>query len=233
MKLEGSQVIRVQTISQANKPEVPPQYIQPPINRPNIDGNPRSGDVPVIDLGTGDSVREAVGRACRDWGAFQVTNHGVPIQLLHDMRKVGLSFFNDCPMEDKLMYSCSLESAASEGYESKMLVDSDENHGVLNWRDYIDHHTLPLSRRNPSNWPHYPPNYTEVVSRYSDEMNVLTQKLLGLISESLGVASSQDQKHIPCSRDRVRVIPSEILRSELRILHVEMVYQRPRRQTEH
>ncbi|CAN0861878.1 hypothetical protein LINGRAHAP2_LOCUS8329 [Linum grandiflorum] len=46
------------------------------------------------------------------------------------MRKVGLSFFNDCPMEDKLMYSCSPDSAASEGYGSKMLVDSDENHGV-------------------------------------------------------------------------------------------------------
>ncbi|CAN1306225.1 Protein DMR6-LIKE OXYGENASE 1 [Linum perenne] len=95
------------------------------------------------------------------------------------MRKVGVSFFNDCPMKDRLMYACSPDSAASEGYGSKMLVDSDENHGVLDWRDYFDHHTLPLSRRNP-----------DVVSQYSDEMNVLTKKLLGIISESLGVQSS-------------------------------------------
>ncbi|CAN0856880.1 hypothetical protein LINGRAHAP2_LOCUS6604, partial [Linum grandiflorum] len=68
------------------------------------------------------------------------------------MRKVGLSFFNDCPMEDKLMYRCSSDSAASEGYGSKVLVDSDENHGILDWRDYFDHHTLPLTRQNPSNF---------------------------------------------------------------------------------
>ncbi|CAN1306229.1 Protein DMR6-LIKE OXYGENASE 1 [Linum perenne] len=53
------------------------------------------------------------------------------------MRKVGVSFFNDCPMKDRLMYACS-----------------------------------------------------DVVSQYSDEMNVLTKKLLGIISESLGVQSS-------------------------------------------
>ncbi|CAI0442022.1 unnamed protein product [Linum tenue] len=192
MEVEGSPVMRVQSIAQAGKSEVPPQYIQPPSDRPNNNAGGKSGgggDVPVIDLG-GDSVREAVGRACRDWGAFQVTNHGVPIRLLDDMRKVGMSFFNECPMKDKLMYACSPDSAAAEGYGSKMLVDSDENHGVLDWRDYFDHHTLPLSRRNPSNWPHYPPNYREVVSQFSDEMNVLAQKLLGIISESLGLPSS-------------------------------------------
>ncbi|CAN1306230.1 Thebaine 6-O-demethylase [Linum perenne] len=32
------------------------------------------------------------------------------------MRKVGVSFFNDCPMKDRLMYACSPDSAASEGY---------------------------------------------------------------------------------------------------------------------
>ncbi|CAN1306227.1 Jasmonate-induced oxygenase 4 [Linum perenne] len=190
MEVEGSPVIRVQSISQAGKSEVPPQYIQPPVNRPDITPKSHGGDdIPVIDLG-GDSVREAVAQACKDWGAFQVTNHGVSVQLLDDMRKVGVSFFNDCPMKDRLMYACSPDSAASEGYGSKMLVDSDENHGVLDWRDYFDHHTLPLSRRNPSNWPHYPPNYRDVVSQYSDEMNVLTKKLLGIISESLGVQSS-------------------------------------------
>ncbi|CAL1373866.1 unnamed protein product [Linum trigynum] len=122
--------MRVQSIAQAGKSEVPPQYIQPPSDRPNSDADGKSGSgggVPVIDLGE-DSVREAVGRACRDWGAFQ-----------------GL---------------------------------------------FRPSHFASLSRRNPSNWPHYPPNYREVVSQYSDEMNVLAQKLLGIISESLGLPPS-------------------------------------------
>ncbi|CAI0409924.1 unnamed protein product [Linum tenue] len=184
--------MRVQSIAQAGKSEVPPQYIQPPSDRPNSDADGKSGSgggVPVIDLGE-DSVREAVGRACRDWGAFQVTNHGVPIRLLDDMRKVGLSFFNECPMKDKLMYACSPDSAAAEGYGSKMLVESDENHGVLDWRDYFDHHTLPLSRRNPSNWPHYPPNFYRKKGKRSVDWVLVAQKLLGIFSESLGLPPS-------------------------------------------
>lgn len=61
---------------------------------------------------------------------------------------------------------------------------------VLDWRDYFDHHTFPLSRRNPNRWPEFPSNYRESVARYSDEMKVLAQKLLALISESLGLQPS-------------------------------------------
>ncbi|KAA8537140.1 hypothetical protein F0562_029633 [Nyssa sinensis] len=127
-------------------------------------------------------------RACREWGSFQVINHGVPIRLLDDMRSGGRSFFEDCPMCEKLQYSCDPNSPASEGYGSRMLVASNDT--VLDWRDYFDHHTLPLSRRNSFRWSHFPPNYREVVEEYSDRMKALPQKLLGFISESLGLPSS-------------------------------------------
>ncbi|CDP04127.1 unnamed protein product [Coffea canephora] len=91
-------------------------------------------------------------------------------------------------MEQKLKYSCDPNSPASEGYGSRMLVA--DNDSVLDWRDYFDHHTLPLSRRNPAKWPHYQPHYREVVAEYSDQMKFLAQRLLGLISESLGLPSS-------------------------------------------
>ncbi|XP_022753297.1 probable 2-oxoglutarate-dependent dioxygenase ANS isoform X1 [Durio zibethinus] len=75
------------------------------------------------------------------------------------------------------------------GYGSRMLVSS-QNDTVLDWRDYFDHHTLPLSRRNPSFWPHFPPEYRTLVADYSDEMIVLARRLLRLISESLGLRAS-------------------------------------------
>lgn len=62
--------------------------------------------------------------------------------------------------------------------------------GVLDWRDYFDHHTLPESRRNPSRWPHFPPSYRDVMVEYSDKMKVLAQRLLRMISESLDLPSS-------------------------------------------
>ncbi|PPS16440.1 hypothetical protein GOBAR_AA04142 [Gossypium barbadense] len=75
------------------------------------------------------------------------------------------------------------------GYGSRLLVSS-ENETVLDWRDYFDHHTLPLSCRNPSAWPHFPPEYRELMANYSDEMRVLAQRLLALMSESLGLKAS-------------------------------------------
>ncbi|KAI4307745.1 hypothetical protein L6164_030898 [Bauhinia variegata] len=213
MEVAGERM-RIQALAQSGLTQVPAQYIQPPENRPVYNSPPTKttssssddhsfsdtyADIPVIDLFGFDPnhigpVRRSIGRACREWGAFHVRNHGVPVTLLDDIRRVGLTFFNDCPIPEKLQYACDSSSAATEGYGSRMLVSSEQQQNdtvqVLDWRDYFDHHTLPLSRRNPSRWPQFPSDYREVVTKYSNEMNVLAQKLLALISESLGLRSS-------------------------------------------
>ncbi|KAK4402575.1 Anthocyanin synthase [Sesamum angolense] len=186
----ASNQIRVQSLVQEGKTVVPPQYVQPPETRP-VHGKRNERDAPsppAIDLSSVDSVHEQLGRACREWGAFHVINHGVPVELLDEMRREGHSFFEDCTMDQKVSYACDPNSPASEGYGSRMLVASNDT--VLDWRDYYDHHTLPLSRRNPSKWPHFSSNYRKVVAEYSDQMSGLAEKLLGLISESLGLPSS-------------------------------------------
>ncbi|XP_057541479.1 jasmonate-induced oxygenase 4 [Amaranthus tricolor] len=181
---------RVQTLSQSNLPKVPPQYIQPPQHRPNNHLSSSSTTIPLIDLSLpSTSLLFQLSSACRHWGAFHVLNHGVSINLLHQMRTVGSSFFEDLDSSEKLKYSCDPSSPASQGYGSRMLV-SDKDDTVLDWRDYFDHHTYPLSRRDSSRWPDYPPNYRNVVEEYSEQMKRLAQKLLALISESLGLRSS-------------------------------------------
>lgn len=201
------QMMRVQSLSEGGIAEVPAQYIQPPEERPPISDdltiidNSDEENVPMIDVFGFDSeqrdtVCKLIGDACAQWGAFHITNHGVPFELLDQIRGVGLSFFKDCPDKDKLKYACDPNSPASQGYGSKMLRPEAEAEAeaetstVLDWRDYFDHHTLPLSRRDPSRWPHFPSNYRQVVAHYSDELKLVAQKLLGLISESLGLPTS-------------------------------------------
>lgn len=191
MKVAGDP-IRVQSLLKIAKySQVPHQYIQPPETRPDTFSPPNTAAaIPTIDISNSCDAallhRDICG-ACRDWGAFHVTNHGVPVKLLHDMRSNGMSFFEDLDLPDKLKYSCDPNSPASEGYGSRMLVESKDT--ILDWRDYFDHHTLPISRQDPSNWPEFPPNYRKVVAEYSNHMKTLAQKLLGLISESLGLPS--------------------------------------------
>lgn len=152
--------IRVQSL--VGEGAVPPQYVQPLETRTQRVVGCRNDDEepspPVIDLrDDGNSVHEQLGRACSEWGAFHVINHGIPVELLGEMRRLSRSFFEDCTMDQKLSYACGPTSPASEGYGSRMLVASNDT--VLDWRDYFDHHTLPLSRRDPSKWPHFSPNY--------------------------------------------------------------------------
>ncbi|KAK3004279.1 hypothetical protein RJ639_019884 [Escallonia herrerae] len=92
----ASRPIRVQSIAQSGAaPQVPPEYIQPPENRPN---NPtarpaNNNSIPSIDLSS--AVRDAVflrteiGAACREWGTFHLTNHGVPPKLLNEIKCMG------------------------------------------------------------------------------------------------------------------------------------------------
>lgn len=151
---------RVQALVQSGLSHVPSQYIQPPENQAEARRRRSDSGIPVVDLflfdsDRSDELRRQVRRLCQEWGAFQVINHGVPRRLLDEMRAVGVSFFNS-PMGEKLKYSCDASGAATEGYGSRMLTKDD---GILDWRDYFDHHTFPLSRRNPSRWPQSPKNY--------------------------------------------------------------------------
>ncbi|KAK1269388.1 Leucoanthocyanidin dioxygenase [Acorus gramineus] len=181
------EVHRVQALAESGLSQVPPQYIQP---TPSL-RTTSSSSVPLIDLSssTSSSLLRHIPAACKDWGAFQLVNHGVPDRLLDSIRSVGLGFFGS-PIESRERFACDPRRPASEGYGSKMLSKSDV---VLDWRDYFDHHTLPLSRRDPDQWPDFPPNYREVIVEYSEHMKVLAQKLLGIISRSLGLGDEYTQ----------------------------------------
>ena len=182
--------IRVQTLFQSGLTRVPAQYIQPPELRPKS-SSPSSespSGIPTIDLFGLDparkgSVREAIGRACSDWGAFHVTNHGVPGELISAVKRVGRNFFAETSAEEKLRYASDPTSSVSEGYGSRMLERDDT---VLDWRDYFNHHTLPLARRDPTRWP-CPGDHRRVMAEYADCAAALARELLGLVSESLGL----------------------------------------------
>ncbi|KAG0449245.1 hypothetical protein HPP92_027362 [Vanilla planifolia] len=182
---------RVQTLAESGVVHLPSQYIQPPElrtdpHRQKSSADLVSGSIPVLDLQSSANSLPLLSRICSEWGVFQVVNHGVPSTLLEEMKEVGLRFFRS-PMEFKLRYACDPGSAASEGYGSRMLSKEE---GVLDWRDYFDHHTLPEFRRNPSGWPDFHENYRDVVMDYSNNMKLLAQRLLRMISKSLNLPDS-------------------------------------------
>ncbi|KAL5975034.1 hypothetical protein ACLOJK_031710 [Asimina triloba] len=186
-------VVWVQSLVESELKEIPNRYIRPAAERPTVDGveNGAAGglNIPTIDLGgllRGNSVErqrtlEMVSDACRQWGFFQVINHGVGLELVRRARQVWRDFFY-LPMEQKQVYANS--PSTYEGYGSRIGVAKAP---VLDWGDYFYLNLRPYPSRNMEKWPVSPTSFRDVVEEYGGELAKLSELLLGVISESLGL----------------------------------------------
>lgn len=72
-----------------------------------------SETVPVIDL-TDSNALALIGHACKTWGVFQVTNHGIPSKILVDIENTGRSLFS-LPVQQKLKAARSPDGVSGYG----------------------------------------------------------------------------------------------------------------------
>ncbi|KAE9600907.1 hypothetical protein Lal_00011230 [Lupinus albus] len=192
-------ITRVQTLSESGITSIPECYIKPESQRPTnpISSNKASSNdedinIPIIDMqnlyGGDERLREAALRrmseACREWGFFQVVNHGVSHELIKSVREAWLEFFNQ-PIEVKEVYA-NLPNTY-EGYGSRLGV---KKGAILDWSDYFFLHYMPSSLKDQSKWPSFPTSLRNTIDDYSKEVVKLGGKILELMSLNLGL--SQD-----------------------------------------
>jgi hypothetical protein len=176
-------VVRVQALAESGLSVIPRCYVKPPCDRPvvvapaaptavketNSNKAAEASDIsiPVVDLGelllqakdagagglVGNVVTEAVASACREWGFFQVVNHGVRPELMRAARESWRGFFRR-PLAEKQRYANSPRTY--EGYGSRLGV---QKGAVLDWGDYFFLHLAPEAAKSAANfWPANPSN---------------------------------------------------------------------------
>jgi len=161
---------------------VPKDYIMPPERRAG-DFVTISKDIPVINLQNDRSdIIQQVMKACQEFGLFQVINHGVPEEMMADMRVLYDEFFN-MPVEDKLGVYAEKFGDGCTLYTSGLNYAKEDVHY---WKDTLKHACHPLEEHAPS-WPEKPTRYREEVGKYSIEMRKMGFKVLELIAEGLGL----------------------------------------------
>lgn len=155
-------IVRVQALSESGIQEIPHRFIKRPADRPcfieTTHVKQPYNNIPLIDLenlkSTKESVRsetmKLISQACRDWGFFQVVNHGVSHDLMAKTRGVWREFFH-LPLEEKQKFANS--PITYEGYGSRLGV---EKGGKLDWSDYFFLHFLPEPLRDEKKWPYLP-----------------------------------------------------------------------------
>nr|GMD01510.1 leucoanthocyanidin dioxygenase-like [Ipomoea batatas] len=185
-------IVRVQSLSESGIRTIPDRYIKHLSDRPLFTGNSpavNKVNIPTIDLNnlfSGDgAVRretcEMISGACREWGFFQVINHGVDLKLMGDMQEAWREFFH-LPLEEKQRYANS--PTTYEGYGSRLGVVKEAK---LDWSDYFFLHFLPEPLKDPSKWPRLPVSCRELVAKYGEEVVELCEKLTRILSVSLGL----------------------------------------------
>ncbi|KAH9293921.1 hypothetical protein KI387_040871 [Taxus chinensis] len=176
----------VQELASQHLDSLPQRYIRSEKERPN--GCPTNHlDIPIIDmgmfLGAPDLCRqkemEKLGIACQRWGFFQAVNHGIPLSLMERMKGIVREFIQ-LPLEEKLKY----EVQELEGYGQTFVVSNNQK---LDWADTMYLTTLPLESRKLNLWPTRPLDFREMVDQYASEIQKLSNTVLCLLSENVGL----------------------------------------------
>ncbi|TVU21265.1 hypothetical protein EJB05_30892, partial [Eragrostis curvula] len=143
-------------------------------------------EIPVVDLGrlldpqSSEEELRNLGSACQQ-GFFQIINHGVPHDVIHDMRRDITEFFK-LPLEAKEVYAQLPDSV--EGYGQAFVFSETQK---LEWADMIYLMVRPAETRNMRFWPAQPPSLRDSVDRYSTEVANVVSCLLRFMAADMGL----------------------------------------------
>ncbi|GMI84628.1 hypothetical protein like AT1G06620 [Hibiscus trionum] len=140
----------------------------------------------ILDPAEHKGIVEKIRSASEEWGFFQVTNHGIPEQVLKEALD-GVKRFNEQPREAKMTYYARGNGAVR--YYTNYLL---QKKGV-GWRDTLACVMAP----NPAP-EKYPSVCRDIFMEYSKHVRKLGEVILGLLSEALGL-DPDHLKDIGCS----------------------------------
>ncbi|GMJ00266.1 hypothetical protein like AT4G25300 [Hibiscus trionum] len=174
-------VENVQALASDNLKNIPSRYIRPEVEF-DVVSLDESLQIPVIDMSklVHDDEQEKLHLACRDWGFFQLINHGVAAEVMEKMKIDTQEFFN-LPLEEKT--ACAQIPNHIEGYGQITVVSQDQK---LDWCDMLFILPLPVPLRNMRFWPTNPPSFSATVDKYSMELHKVMIHLMKLIAKNLG-----------------------------------------------
>ncbi|XP_044460647.1 protein SRG1-like [Mangifera indica] len=172
----------VQELAKQSIVNIPPRYIRKDEDPPVVTNDACLPSVPVIDLQKLVSVDYELERlhlACKEWGFFQVINHGVSCSLLEKFKWEIENFFK-LPHEEKKKLWQGPDN--HEGFGQLFVVSEEQK---LDWSDMFYITTLPLNLRNTKLFKKLPPNLREVLETYSMEVKKLAVAILDHMAKAL------------------------------------------------
>ncbi|KAM6601312.1 hypothetical protein CsatA_020921 [Cannabis sativa] len=186
-----------------NMVTIPPRYIRldhhhhQSQNQTNILNSTSFDEIPVINfqnllLISGselyDSELAKLHLACKNWGFFQLVNHGVSSSLVEKMKKEVEELFKMPIEEKKKLWQIPGEV---EGFGQAFVVSEEQK---LDWNDIFFLTTLPLALRKPHLFPNLPLTFRDSLELYSLELAKLAKDIISKMEKALGIESKEISK---------------------------------------
>ncbi|XP_049385877.1 protein SRG1-like isoform X1 [Solanum stenotomum] len=192
IEVKYMEVPSVQELAKKKLVTIPSRYVRDDQDRSIATSNYKQ--VPVIDMqrlinsNDHDSMNLELNKlhfAAKDWGFFQLINHGVSCLVVEKMKHETQKFF-DLPLEEKKKFEQS--SGDTDGF-GQLFVVSDEQ--KLDWADLFYLKTAPTYLRKPIFSKLYL-SLRETIEEYADEIKKLSMKVLEILGKALGI----DEKEV-------------------------------------
>ncbi|KAK7380260.1 hypothetical protein VNO78_32766 [Psophocarpus tetragonolobus] len=154
----------------------------------DISPNDSKLNVPIIDLkgiATNSSLRvealNKIRRACKEWGFFQVVNHGIGVEVLDEMICGIRRFYEQEDEVRKSFYSRDVNKKVRCFSNGNLFRDPSTD-----WRDSVAFVMTP----EPPNPEEIPAVCRDIVIEYSEKVRALRFTIFELFSEALGLHPS-------------------------------------------
>ncbi|XP_057415545.1 oxoglutarate-dependent flavonoid 7-O-demethylase 1-like [Lotus japonicus] len=197
----------VQELAKEKPTRVPERYVRPQNERPVLyySSTTPLPQVPVIDLSKLLSKDhkvpelERLHQACKEWGFFQLINHGINTSLVEEVKR-GVKDFFDLPMDEKKKFE--QKQGDVEGYGQLFVVSEDTK---LEWGDMFFMFTLPPEKRKPHLFPKLPLKFRDDLEIYYAEMKKLAIQILELMANALTIDTTELTKPIASGTQLTRL----------------------------
>ncbi|KAK7401737.1 hypothetical protein VNO78_13449 [Psophocarpus tetragonolobus] len=183
----------VQELAKHSLSNVPERYIQPQLEHIVLNSKEanHSLQIPVIDMHKllseqpGTSELDKLHLACKEWGFFQLINHGVSCSLVEKIKLEIQEFFN-LPMSEKKRFWQSREHM--EGFGQLYVVSEDQK---LDWGDMFYMTTLPNDSRMPHLFSQLPLPLRNTLELYSHKMKDLAMDIIAHMGRALKIEEKE------------------------------------------
>ncbi len=132
-----------------------------------------SSHFPVVDLALpAEQVQAALRDACRDWGFFNLIGHGFDPQLCEAAHAHSCQFFQ---MDTAVKKALERDLDQPWGFYDRELTKNSRDR-----KEIFD-----FSPLEDAPWPEALPTFRDTLERYAEQVQLLSMRLLGLITTSL------------------------------------------------